>query len=108
MLRWNVDISLGLVNGAIGIVCSVKYSLDQSNVVDTITIKFDDGKQHTLEKVNSKFQVLDKAFVIRRQFPVSSAYAITVHKSQGLTLHNVLVDIGNNIFACGQAYHRKK
>ena len=104
MLRRNIDISLGLVNGAIGIVCSVKYSLDQSNVVDTITIKFDDGKQHTLEKVNSKFQVLDKAFVIRRQFPVSSAYAITVHKSQGLTLHNVLVDIGNNIFTCGQAY----
>ena len=104
MLRRNMDIQKGLVNGAIGTICSVKYSIDQSNVIDSLTIKFDDGIEHTLEKVNSKFQVVEKAFVIRQQFPISSAYAITVHKSQGLTLHSVLVDIGNNIFACGQAY----
>ena len=104
MLRRNIDVTLGLVNGAIGTVCSVKYSIDQYNLVDSIAIKFDDGKEHDLEKVSSKFQVLDKAFVIRCQFPISSAYAITVHKSQGLTLNNVLVDIGNNIFACGQVY----
>ena len=104
MLRRNIDVTLGLVNGFIGTVSSVKYSIDQCNVVDAINIKFDDGKEQVLEKVSSKFQVLDKAFVIRRQFPISSAYAITVHKSQGLTLKNVLVDIGNNIFACGQGY----
>ena len=104
MLRRNIDVTLGLVNGSIGTVCSVKYSIDQCSVVDAINIKFDDGKEQVLEKVSSKFQVLDKAFVVRHQFPISSAYAITVHKSQGLTLKNVLVDIGNNIFACGQAY----
>ena len=104
MLRRNMDIQKGLVNGAIGTICSVKYSIDQSNLVDSITIKFDNGIEHTLEKVNSKFKVVEKAFVIRQQFPISSAYAITVHKSQGLTLDSVLVDIGNNIFACGQAY----
>ena len=104
MLRRNIDVTLGLVNGSIGTVSSVKYSIDQCNIVDAINIKFDDGKERILEKVSSKFQVLDKAFVIRRQFPISSAYIITVHKSQGLTLKNVLVDIGNNIFACGQAY----
>ena len=104
MLRRNIDISLGLVNGAIGIVTSIKYSIDESKVVDSIAIKFDNGKEHVLEKVNSKFQILDKAFVIRRQFPISHAYAITIHKSQGLTLKNVLVDLGNSIFACGQAY----
>ena len=102
MLRINIDVTLGLVNGSIGTVSSVKYSIDQCNVVDAINIKFNDGKEQVLEKVSSKFQVLDKAFVIRRQFPISSAYAITVHKSQGLTLKNVLVDIGNN--ACGQGY----
>ena len=78
MLRRNIDISLGLVNGAIGIVTSIKNSIDEANIVDRITIKFDNGKE---QKVNSKFQILDKAFVIRRQFPISHAYAITIYKS---------------------------
>ena len=54
------------------VLCSVKYSIDQCSVVDAINIKLDDGKEQVLEKVSSKFQVLDKAFVIRRQFPISS------------------------------------
>ena len=33
MLRCNINVTLGLVNGAISIVCSVKYSIDQANVV---------------------------------------------------------------------------
>ena len=54
MLRRNIDVTLGLVNGSIGIVSSVKYSVDQCNVVDAITIKFNDGTEHVLEKVSSK------------------------------------------------------
>ena len=100
MLRPNIDIGVGLVNGATGIVTS----LNKTNIVDSVTIKFDSGKEHVLEKVNSKFQILNKAFVVRHQFPISPAYAITIHKSQGLTLKNILVDLGNSIFACGQAY----
>lgn len=59
MLRRNIDVSLGLVNGAIGTVCTVKYSIDQLNVIDNIIVKFTDGNEHHLEKVNSKFQILD-------------------------------------------------
>ena len=104
MLRRNIDVTLGLVNGAIGTISSIKYSIDQVDVVESIVIKFSGNHEHQLEKVNCKFQVFDKAFVIRQQFPITSAYAITVHKSQGLTLHNVVTDIGNSIFACGQSY----
>ena len=104
MLRRNIDVTLGLVNGAIGTVCSVKYSIDQAKVVDSIVVQFGDGNKQELSKVKSKFQILEKAFVIRHQFPIASAYAITVHKSQGLTLRNVVVDVGNTVFTCGQSY----
>jgi ATP-dependent DNA helicase PIF1 len=32
------------------------------------------------------------------------AWAITIHKSQGLTLEMAEVDVGDDIFECGQTY----
>ena len=42
--------------------------------------------------------------MIRSQFPITAASAITIHKSQGLTLKHVVTDVGNTVFSCGQAY----
>ena len=38
------------------------------------------------------------------QLPLIYSWAITIHKSQGLTLDNAIIDIGSNIFADGQTY----
>jgi ATP-dependent DNA helicase PIF1 len=38
-----------------------------------------------------------------KQIPLLPAYALTIHKSQGLTLDAAVIDC-KNIFACGQLY----
>jgi ATP-dependent exoDNAse (exonuclease V) alpha subunit len=39
-----------------------------------------------------------------RQFPLRLAWALTVHRSQGLTLDKVYIDLGRGTFAHGQTY----
>jgi len=51
-----------------------------------------------------KFQVMDRAYVIRKQFPLSLSYGITIYKSQGSSLQNAIMDIGNSVFSCDQIY----
>lgn len=39
-----------------------------------------------------------------KQFPLGLGWAITIHKSQGLTLDNLTLDLGGGAFAEGQTY----
>lgn len=39
-----------------------------------------------------------------KQMPLRLAYAVTIHKAQGLTLDNVFIDFDSGMFAHGQAY----
>ncbi len=39
-----------------------------------------------------------------KQVPLRLAYAVTIHKAQGLTLENVYIDFDSGMFAHGQAY----
>ena len=39
-----------------------------------------------------------------KQMPLRLAYAVTIHKAQGLTLDKVFIDFGSGMFAHGQAY----
>ena len=38
------------------------------------------------------------------QFPLAPAWALTIHKAQGMTLDSVEIDLGRGAFAPGQAY----
>ena len=38
------------------------------------------------------------------QYPLRLAYAMTIHKSQGMSVDSVLIKLGNGCFAHGQLY----
>ena len=97
MLRRNIDTTTELVNGAVGTVLSIK--------VHSIVVQFD-GKHdpHPVERVKSKFMLLKKLYVHRKQFPLILAFAVTVHKCQGLSLDCAIMDLGEQVFADGMAY----
>jgi ATP-dependent exoDNAse (exonuclease V) alpha subunit len=51
-----------------------------------------------------RFEALKQIYYTRRQFPLQLAFAITIHKSQGLSLECAIVDAGNRCFGPGMIY----
>ena len=97
MLRRNIDTKRGLVNGAIGTVRCISSK--------QLIIKFDHMDDPCpIEMVRGKFMLLKSFFVYRKQFPVTVAYAVTIHKCQGLSLDCAIVDLSDNVFCAGMAY----
>jgi ATP-dependent DNA helicase PIF1 len=65
-------------------------------------INFRNGTIRTIGKHNWKSDKIPTVGV--KQIPLILAWAVTIHKSQGSTLEIAEIDIGHNIFACGQTY----
>jgi ATP-dependent exoDNAse (exonuclease V) alpha subunit len=69
-----------------------------------IEIKLSTGRSIELER--SKFSLLDaegNETAAARNFPLSLAYAVTIHKAQGATLDKMIVSL-RNLWEPGQAY----
>ena len=64
---------------------------------------------HVWEDVRYEFNALTQKLEPKvkgffKQYPLKLAWAITIHKSQGLTFDNIYLDIGRGAFAPGQTY----
>lgn len=121
MLTVNVDVSDGLVNGARGEV--VRIVSNSQHVVTTVLVKFDNpevglkaiqsswyrsafSSAVPLSKHEVTFLAKGKrgSEVTRLQFPLTLAWATTIHKVQGLTLDEIVVDMKGGRFNPGQDY----
>jgi len=58
----------------------------------------------TIERDSASFEVLKSIYYTRKQFPLMLAFAITIHKSQGLSHENAIVDAGSTNFGPGMIY----
>ena len=56
-----------------------------------------------VEKV-TRFFPINGVMYSRTQYPLQNAFALTVHKTQSLSLDNISLVLDNNLFSPGQAY----
>ena len=102
MLSSNLWVDMGLVNGAMGTIKAICYGNDGSppNLPLAVTVTFDSYSGPTLIDGTVPITPLRRSCFTSAtqcshlQLPLKLAWAVTAHKSQGLTLDKVVVDIG--------------
>jgi ATP-dependent DNA helicase PIF1 len=97
MLTKNIDVEAGLANGSRGVV--VGFTSDSQPIV-----KFVNDIQMPIQSDNWYMWVNDTCKIVRTQFPLKLAWAMSIHKSQGATLDMAKIDLGDRVFGEGMIY----
>jgi ATP-dependent exoDNAse (exonuclease V) alpha subunit len=112
IMMLNNDAKKRWVNGSIGIVEDIKNVGDSDKL--SICVRFPNGRVESVEphkwelfkyKWNEeKEQIETKSMGFFKQYPLRLSWAITIHKSQGKTFDNVIIDMEYGAFVPGQLY----
>ncbi|MDR0800550.1 MAG: AAA family ATPase [Endomicrobium sp.] len=112
VMMLNNDAKNRWVNGSIGIVEGIKDDKDSDKAL--IQVKFPNGKVESVERYKwelfkyrwdeKKEQIETESAGFFEQYPLRLSWAITIHKSQGKTFDNIIIDMEYGSFAPGQLY----
>lgn len=97
----NIDVAEGLVNGKRGVITHLgdDFVIIKDVCGETFKIEYyKDVDEKSYDPVKKCYT----SFICH--MPVRTCYALSIHKSQGMTIDALELDLGKNIFAAGQAY----
>uniref|UniRef100_A0A8C2PS87 ATP-dependent DNA helicase PIF1 n=1 Tax=Cyprinus carpio TaxID=7962 RepID=A0A8C2PS87_CYPCA len=98
MFTKNLDVQRGLVNGARGVVVDF-----QPGNQGLPRVRFLCGAVEVIKRERWMFKASGGLYLSRQQLPLKLAWAISIHKSQGMTLDCVEISLAR-VFESGQAY----
>ena len=111
MLTSNLWVKMGLVNGAMGTVEAICYLRDKPPALPVaVMVQFDHYAGPTMYNGTVPITPIRRSWSSSGgqcsclQLPLKLAWAVTIHKSQGLTLDKVVVDVGKKEFSCGLSF----
>ena len=97
------------VNGTIGRILelgdeSARVAIESGSFKSEVTVFRETWERVKYTWDDQKQEITAKTVGTYTQLPFRLAWAVTIHKAQGLTLENVTIDLGRGTFEDGQAY----
>lgn len=104
VLTINLSQELGRINGSRGRV--VGFDSGTAGHGPAVTVEWVDGTTSLVgyHEIDTRGETTTTSDVRVRYIPLRLAWAITIHRAQGMTLDAVEMDLGPSIFEYGQAY----
>lgn len=103
MCTTNISIEDGICNGSQGVVIDFVESSNRECLGMLVPlVRFSNGRIMRISP--QQRQSVDFPTISVSQIPLCLAWALTIHKIQGATLHMADIDIGRSIFEYGQTY----